>query len=112
MDVTEDEARYIVQAVRRYYGDDAVVRAWSGSPQRLDLHVETDRDIGLERHECLGLITCEIVRDHVSLQHSIRGQRIDGGAKHAYRHGRVLAGSDAPGGGDARWQVYVQSFSG
>ena len=111
MGVTEEEARYIVETARRYYGDDAVVRAWSSSPLRLDLHVETDRDIGLQRHECLGLITCEIVRDQVSLAHSVRGQRIDGGAKHAYRHGQVLADSDVPGGGDAPWQVYVQSFS-
>jgi hypothetical protein len=51
-----------------------------------------------------------VVRDWVYLEESIRGLRIDGAAKQAYRKGVVLAGSDAPGGGDARWQVYVESF--
>lgn len=89
--VTEEEARYIVEIVRRYYGANAVVRNWGPDPRRLNLHVEADEDIGLRRDECLGHLMCEINRDQISLDSTRRGDRIWGSAKLAYRQGVVLA---------------------
>jgi hypothetical protein len=90
--LTSGEERYIVETIRRYYGADAVVRNWGPDPQRLNLHVESDRDIGLERHECLGLLMCEIIREQISLETTRRGERIRGNAKLAYRQGVLLHG--------------------
>ena len=84
------EADYIRQCVRRYYGDDAVIRNYGPDPRHLELHVETAVEPGLERHECLGLLMCEINRDHIGLEVTRRGRRIKGSAKIAYRQGQVL----------------------
>lgn len=91
--LSEKEERYILQTVRAFYGDDAVIRNWGPEPSRLMLHVESDRDIGLARDECLGLLMCEIIRDQISLDSTKRGQRIRGSAKVAYRQGVVLPAS-------------------
>ena len=88
--LSEEEERYILKTVRTYYGDDAVVRNWGPDPNRLMLHVESNRDIGLALHECLGLLMCEITRDQISLEATKRGERIRGNAKVAYRQGMVL----------------------
>jgi hypothetical protein len=90
--LTSGEERYIMDTVRRYYGADAVVRNWGPDPQRLNRHVEADQDIGLQRHECLGVLMCEIVREQISLESTKRGERIRGNAKLAYRQGVVLGG--------------------
>jgi integrase len=88
--VPPDEANYIRECVRRYYGDDAVIRNYGPDPRRLELHVETDAEPGLERHECLGLLMCEINRDYIGLVVTKRGSRIRGSAKIAYRQGQLL----------------------
>ena len=84
------EADYIRQCVGRYYGEDAVIRNYGPDPRRLELHVETDADPGMERHECLGLLMCEIKRDYIGLEVTKRGSRIRGSAKVAYRQGQIL----------------------
>jgi len=84
------EADYIRQCVRKYYGDDAVIRNYGPDPRRLELHVETDTEPGMERHECLGLLMCEINRDYIGLEVTKRGRRIRGNAKIAYRQGQIL----------------------
>jgi hypothetical protein len=86
------EERYVLAAIRKYYGDDAVVRNWGPQPDRLMLHVETDQDIGLLRHECLGLLMCALVRDQIDLIATKRGERIRGSAKIAYRQGIIISG--------------------
>lgn len=88
--VTAAEATYIKQTVRRFYGDGAVVRNYGPSPSRLLLHVETDVEPGMELHECLGWLMCEIQRDQIGLDVTKRGKRIRGTAKLAYRQGEVL----------------------
>ena len=87
--LTDEEERYILKTVRAYYGDDAVVRNWGPDPRHLMLHVESDRDIGLDRHECLGLLMCEIVRDQISL-HASRPSGRWKRHKTAYRQGAIL----------------------
>jgi hypothetical protein len=91
--LSSEEERFIVDTVRRYYGAGAVVRNWGPDPRRLDLHVEADRDIGMQRHECLGLLMCELVRDQISLDSTKRGERVRGNAKLAYRQGVILGAS-------------------
>lgn len=87
--LTAEEERYILKTIRAYYGDDAVVRNWGPDPRRLMLHVESDRDIGLDRHECLGLLMCEIIRNQISLEASSPGGRWKRN-KVAYRQGVIL----------------------
>ncbi len=87
--LTPEEERYILKTIRAYYGDDAIVRNWGPDPNRLLLHVESDRDIGLGRHECLGLLMCEIIRDQISLE-ATRPSGQWGRAKVAYRQGVIL----------------------
>lgn len=84
-----EEERYVLKTIRAYYGDDAVVRNWGPDPDHLMLHVESDRDIGLDRYECLGLLGCEIIRDRISLEATSRRGRW-GRAKVAYRQGVIL----------------------
>lgn len=87
--LTAEEERYILTTIRSYYGDEAVVRNWGPEPNHLMLHIESDRDIGLDRHECLGLLMCEIIRDRISLEATQRRERW-GRAKVAYRQGVIL----------------------
>jgi hypothetical protein len=84
------EAAYINQTVRRFYGADAIIRNYGPDPKRLHLHVETTKDPGMEQHECLGFLMCDIVRDQISLEVTKRGTRIRGNAKLAYRQGTVI----------------------
>jgi hypothetical protein len=88
--ISSGEADYIRQCVRKYYGDDAVIRNYGPDPRRLELHVETDTEPGMERHECLGLLMCDINRDYIGLEVTKRGSRIRGSAKIAYRQGQIL----------------------
>ena len=87
--LTAEEERYILKTIRSYYGDDAVIRNWGPDPSRLMLHVESNRDIGLDRYECLGVLTCEIIRNEISLSASSPSGRWKQ-HKVAYRQGVVL----------------------
>jgi len=105
------EERYIVETIRRYFGEKATVRSWGYEPARMMLHVETDLDIGLMEHECLGLLMCEIQRESVSLESTRRGHRLKGNAKTAYRRGVALGGSDAPPDpASPSWRLYVDNL--
>ena len=84
-----DEARFIKETVRRYYGDDVVVRNWGSDPTQIALHVETGRNPGMERYDCLGQLMTRIDRQ-ISLDVTKRGRRVSGSAKLAYRQGIVL----------------------
>ncbi|MDP3656535.1 MAG: hypothetical protein Q8R45_06170 [Brevundimonas sp.] len=88
--LSAEEERYVLATIEAYYGADAVVRYWGPDPKHLMLHVESDKQDSLARHECLGLLMCEIVRDRITLEATTRGQRIWGSAKVAYRQGVVL----------------------
>lgn len=84
------EAAYIRRIVHEFYGDDAVVRNYGPDPRRLQLHVETNKQPGMEQHECLGLLMCDIERDAISLDVMQRGSRLRGNSKIAYRQGEIL----------------------
>lgn len=88
--VTTDEAKFIKQTVRRFYGDDAVVRNYGPNPARLDIHVETDVEPSMEKYDCLGVLMTRIERDQISLEVTKRGSRVRGNAKLAYRQGIIL----------------------
>lgn len=88
--LTSDEAEYIRRIVRRFYGEDAVVRNYGPDPKRLELHIETSVEPGMEQHTCLGLLMCEIERDQISLEVTKRGWRVRGNAKIAYRQGQAI----------------------
>jgi hypothetical protein len=88
--LSSHEADFIKRTVRRFYGDDAIIRNYGPNPRRLDLHVETSIAPGMERHECLGFLMCEIARDQISLEVTERGRPLRGSAKIAYRQGDVI----------------------
>jgi len=88
--LTSDEAEFIRQTVRRFYGDDAIVRDYGPDPKRLALHVETSIEPGVEKYDCAGILMCRIVRDQISLDVTKRGRRVRGNAKIAYRQGEVI----------------------
>ena len=83
-------SRFIRRTVKRFYGDNAVVRNYGPDPRRLLLHVETDIAPGMERYDCLGVLMCAIDRDEIDLAVTKRGRRILGKAKIAYRQGVIL----------------------
>lgn len=85
-----EEARFIRETVQRFYGETAVVRSYGPDPSQLALHVETDVEPGMELHDCLGVLMCEINRDQISLEVTRRGRRIFGDAKIASRQGEVI----------------------
>jgi hypothetical protein len=87
----EDEAIFIRNTVRRFYGEDAVVRSFGPDRDHLMLHVETSALLGTFGHsECMGAIYACIDRSRISVFVTKRGQRIRGQAKIAYRQGVVL----------------------
>ena len=88
--LSADEVIFIKDTIKRFYGDDAIVRNFGPDPARLQLHVETSRDIGVARYDCLGVLMIRIDRDQITLEVTRRGTRIYGHAKLAYRHGVAL----------------------
>ena len=84
------EASFITETIKRFYGDDAVVRNYGPDPARLALHVEASRDVGMAQYDCVGVLMTRIERDQISLDVTRRGTRIFGNAKLAYRQGIVL----------------------
>ena len=88
--VTRVEAEFIKKTVRRFYGENAVIRNYGPDPKRLALHVETDAEAGMELHDCLGVLMCDLIRDYIHLEVTKRGRRIRGSAKIAYRQGEII----------------------
>lgn len=86
----EGEREFIKEAVRRFYGQDAVVRNFGPDPDRLELHVETDADDDMRKFDCLGVLLTRIDRRQVSLEVTKRGSKVHGSAKLAYRRGAIL----------------------
>jgi hypothetical protein len=76
--------------VHRFYGHEAVIRNYGPNPKRLEFHVETTLEPGMEQHDCLGLLQCEIERNAISLEVTKRGRRVRGNAKIAYRQGVAI----------------------
>lgn len=88
--IDDDEVRFITDTIKRFFGDDAVVRNYGPDPSRLALHVETSQDIGMAEYDCLGELMTRIDRDQISLDVTRRGTRVFGNAKLAYRQGVIL----------------------
>lgn len=78
-----------MEAVRRFYGHDAVVRSFGPDADRLELHVETDAADDMRKYDCLGVLLTRIDRQ-VSLEVTKRRTKLHGSAKLAYRQGVVL----------------------
>ena len=88
--LTPEEADFIRKTVKRFYGESAVIRNYGPNPERLELHVETDVEPGMELNDCVGVLMCGFVRDQISLIATKRGSRAFGSAKIAYRQGSIL----------------------
>jgi len=87
--LSADEASIIKDSVLQFFGESAVLRNFSSSPSRIDIHVETDRDIGMAKYDCLGVILTHLDRP-IGLEVTRRGMRIRGTAKLAYRNGVIF----------------------
>jgi hypothetical protein len=87
--LSDAEAAFIRETIRRFYGSDAIVRSFSPDPHRIELHVEMDRSDGMERYDCLGVLLTRIDRP-IGLTSTRRGTRVHGSAKLAYRQGIVI----------------------
>lgn len=81
---------FIKETVERFYGTGVVVRNFGPEPSSLEIHVETNTDAGMERHECLGILMARISRDQFDLTVTKRGARIFGKVRIAYRQGAIL----------------------
>lgn len=66
------------------------MRNFGPDPNRLQIHVETSRDDGLVKDDCIGVLMCKIVRDQISMTVTKRGRRVWGSAKVAYRQGVII----------------------
>ncbi|MFC5323974.1 hypothetical protein [Bradyrhizobium oligotrophicum] len=88
--MSADDIIVIKDTIKRFYGDDAIVRNFGPDPARLQLYVETSRDIGAARYDCLGVLMNRIDRDQIALEVTRRGTRIYGHGKLAYRQGVAL----------------------
>ncbi|WP_420382248.1 hypothetical protein [Novosphingobium sp.] len=87
--LAKEEASFIADTVRQFYGEDAVLRNFGPDPKRLDIHVETDRDVGLAKYDCIGILMTRIDRQ-IGLEVTRRGTRVAGSAKLAYRNGEIF----------------------
>lgn len=88
--LSEGERIFIMEAIRRFYGNDAVVRNFGPEPNRLELHVETNLDPDMRKYDCLGVLLTRIEREQVSLEVTKRGMKPRGSSKIAYRQGVIL----------------------
>lgn len=86
----DEEREFIKEVVERFYGSDAVVRNYGPDPNRLELHVETNAGPDMRKYDCLGVLLTRIDRHQVSLEVTMRGSKVRGSAKLAYRQGVVL----------------------
>lgn len=85
-----EEAEFIKETVRRFYGPDAVVRTYGPDPANLKLHVETGEDPGSEQYDCAGLIYAHLNRQQIAFEVTKRGTKPRAEAKIAYRQGVIL----------------------
>lgn len=87
--LADEEIAFIKQTIQRFYGDTATIRNFGPDPNLLQLHVEADRDVTLQRWNCLGILMTRIER-RIDLVVTRRGTKIFGAAKLAYRQGVLL----------------------
>ena len=88
--LTDKETAFIKSAVERFYGEDAIVRNFGPDPNRVQIHVETNREADdRNRYDCLGVLLCKIDRP-IDLTVTKRGGRIGGFARVAYRQGVII----------------------
>jgi len=87
--LTGAEAIFISETIRQFVGEDVVLRNYSVDPERIAIHVETDRDVGMEKYDCLGVLMTRIDRP-IGIEVTRRGTRVRGNAKHAYRRGVIF----------------------
>jgi hypothetical protein len=85
-----DDVIFIKDTIKRFHGDDAIVRNFGPDPTCLRLHVETSREIGMAYYDCCGVLMTRIDRHQIALEVTRRGRRVRGQAKLAYRQGVVL----------------------
>ncbi|WP_277968234.1 hypothetical protein [Sphingomonas echinoides] len=84
-----EDARFISETIRRFFGEDIVLRNISRDPERIAIHVETDREVSMEKYDCLGVLMTRIDRP-IGIEVTRRGTRVHGDAKLAYRQGVIL----------------------
>ncbi|MBA3896290.1 MAG: MFS transporter [Sphingomonadaceae bacterium] len=73
----------------RFLGEGIVLRNFGHDPEGIAIHVETDREVGMEKYDCLGVLMTRIDRP-ISLDVTRRGTRVRGNAKLAYRQGVIF----------------------
>lgn len=88
--LSDDERTFILETVKRFYGDGAVVRNFGPDSNRLQIHVESDVGPDLRRYDCLGVLLTRIEREQISLDVTKRGIKPRGSEKIAYRQGVIL----------------------
>lgn len=87
--LTSEEARFISRTIRSFLGEDIVLRNFGWVPERIAIHVETDREVGMEKYDCLGVLMTRIDRP-IEIEVTRRGTRVRGSAKLAYRQGVIF----------------------
>ncbi|WP_156787427.1 hypothetical protein [Erythrobacter sp. SD-21] len=86
----QHEAKFIRETIKRFYGEDAVIRNYGPDPDSLQLHVEANVGRDMRLYDCLGVLFTRIERPSVSLEITKRGSKIHGSAKIAYRQGVII----------------------
>jgi hypothetical protein len=83
-----DEIDFVKDTIKRFFGSGTVIRNYGPDADAMRIHIETDRDVSIERYDCLGILTTRLNVSHLEV--SRKGQRIFGDAKIAYRQGVIL----------------------
>ena len=86
----EDEAIFIRETIKRFYGGDAVIRNYGTDPDQLELHIEADVGEDMRLYDCLGILFTRTERQSISLNVTKRGTKVQGSAKIAYRQGVII----------------------
>jgi len=87
--LAQEDVDLVKAAVERFYGRGALIRDYSSDPNSIALHIEADREIGMEHYDMLGMLMTRIEQP-ISIEVTRRGARVHGNAKLAYRYGVVL----------------------
>lgn len=83
------EVTFIKDTVKRFYGD-AIIRSFGPEKNELHLHIETSSEIGMEFHDCIGILMAEIPRERIAVCATQRGRRPRAQEKIAYRQGEII----------------------
>lgn len=94
--LSADDIVAILHTIKRFYGEDAIVRSYGADAGEIKLHVEANQQLEtMEYADCMGSLLCRINCERIHListkrRLTTRGYESTGRPKIAYREGVII----------------------